>query len=110
VNLPNSQSVVIEQEKLIGYLLNRAHPDNGGKAAFFLALGFTPEKWRVMAVALRHLADQFPVTNSIASVHGHKYVVDGQIEAPVGKTAKIRTIWIVDRGLENPRLVTAYPL
>jgi hypothetical protein len=40
MKLPNSGSTIIEREKVTDYLLNPAHPDNGGKAAFFLLLGF----------------------------------------------------------------------
>jgi hypothetical protein len=30
-------------------LLNPAHPDNAGKAAFFFSLGFNPDEWAVVA-------------------------------------------------------------
>ena len=33
--LPNVDSAGIEIAKLVNYLLNPNHPDNGGKAAFF---------------------------------------------------------------------------
>ena len=33
----------------------------------------------------------------------------GKIETPSGKSPGVRTIWIVDQGLQAPRLVTAYP-
>ena len=33
----------------------------------------------------------------------------GRIETPSGKTPLVRTVWIVDRGFDAPRLVTAYP-
>ena len=45
----------------------------------------------------------------MASPHGQKYVLDGRIESANGQTAVVRTIWIVDRGQDAPRLVTAYP-
>jgi hypothetical protein len=40
---------------------------------------------------------------------GTKYVIVGQIESPVGKPVTVKTIWIVDKGLDVARLVTAYP-
>lgn len=94
---------------LTGYLLNPIHPDNGGKAPFFLSLGFTPENWRALAAALRKVGQGFPVAKRVESAHGVKYVLDGHIESPGGTTPGIRTIWIIDDGLEVPRLVTAYP-
>jgi len=109
MKLPRCENVVIEREKIADYLLDEAHPDNGGKALFFLSLGFTQEEWELLAAAFRKLAVDFSVARSVDSSHGLKYVVDGEIETPSGKTAKVRTVWIVDRGLKIPRLVTAYP-
>lgn len=34
--------ILIERAKIVEYLLDASHPDNGGKAAFFLGWGFTP--------------------------------------------------------------------
>ena len=51
--MPNANLAVIEKEKIVNYLLNAAHPDNGGKAAFFLELGFNrrqgklPRAWNL---------------------------------------------------------------
>lgn len=35
MRLPNAQNAVVDREKIADYLLNPAHPDNGGKAKFF---------------------------------------------------------------------------
>ena len=48
-------------------------------------------------------------SKSMETAHGIKYILDGGLEAPGGKAPVVRTIWIVDRGLDRPRLVTAYP-
>ncbi|MGI8964780.1 MAG: DUF6883 domain-containing protein [Limisphaerales bacterium] len=86
-----------------------AHPDNGGKAAFFEGLGFRRAEWETLAAALRALAGQTEATQSTKSPHGQKYVIVGRIKSPGGKSPLVRTIWIVDIGLEVARLVTAYP-
>ncbi len=91
------------------YLLNPAHPDNGGKARFFFGLGFTAEQWQVFAEALLKLARSFPVSASVESSHGIKYIVIGVIETASGRSPNVRTVWIVDKGNDKPRLVTAYP-
>jgi hypothetical protein len=39
----------VEREKTEDYLLKAAHPDNGGKAAFFERLGFRRQKWETLA-------------------------------------------------------------
>jgi hypothetical protein len=109
VKLPNAEKAVVERGKVVDYLLNSAHPDNGGKAAFFEGLGFRRQEWKKMAKSLQALAARTEVTSSTGSPHGRKYVIVGRIESPSGKMAVIRTIWIVDRGLDSARLVTAYP-
>lgn len=109
MKLPNADKLVVEREKLVDYLLNPAHPDNGGKAQFFEKLGFRRAEWRVLAEAFRALGSQAPVAQSVKSAHGQKYVVVGRIESPAGKSPSVRTIWIVDSGSATARLVTAYP-
>ena len=107
--MPNADLAVVDQDKITNYLLNPAHPDNGGKAPFFLALGFRRNGWQSLAAALRRLANTTAVTKKMESPHGLKYALDGKIETPSGRSPRVLTIWIVDKGLQAPRLVTAYP-
>lgn len=109
MKLPNCHLAIVEQEKIVDYLLNPTHPDNGGKAMFFQKLGFDRNNWSAFATALRVLAGTGAVTKTVESVHGNKYVVDGRMEAPGGTSPLVRSVWIVDRGVQAPRLVTAYP-
>jgi hypothetical protein len=109
MKLPNPDKLVIEREKVADYLLNPAHPDNGGKAAFFEKLGFRRQEWETLAAALRTLGQTAEVASTAVSPHGGKYVIVGRIESPIGKPVAVQTIWIVDRGLDVARLVTAYP-
>lgn len=109
MKLPNAHAAVVAQEKIRDYLLNAAHPDNGGKAAFFLSLGFHRDDWITLAAAFRELAETTEVGESLESPHGQKYILIGPIRSPSGKTPSVRMIWIVDRGEDTPRLVTAYP-
>lgn len=106
--LPRSNELEIAREKVTDYLLNPRHPDGAGKAAFFAVLGFDAERWNVLASALKDLAAAFPVVMCDSSPHGLKYVVDGALNTPLGKTPSVRTVWIVDAGGDIPRLVTAY--
>ncbi len=109
MKLPNAHLGVVEKEKILDYLLNPAHPDNGGKAAFFLGLGFSRSDWQGLATAFGNLASTAEISKSLECSHGRKYVLDGRIASPSGKAPVVRTIWIVDRGHDSPRLVTAYP-
>ena len=110
MRLPNAEFAVVEREKITEYLLNPEHPDNGGKAAFFVALEFSRGTWDTLAGALCRLALTADVTEGMETVHGKKYIVDGELENPAGKEASVRSIWIIDAGTDFPRLVTAYPL
>jgi hypothetical protein len=67
MKLPNANLVIVDREKIVDYLLNPAHPDNGGKARFFLELGFTAEQWQAFAEALGTLARSFPVIEHVES-------------------------------------------
>ena len=109
MKLPNAQRAIVERAKIVEYLLNAAHPDNGGKAKFFTERGFAAERWEVLAQALRNMAVGVSVIQSVQSVHGSKYVLEGQMETPIGKQAAVRSVWIIDAGSQLPRLVTAYP-
>jgi hypothetical protein len=110
VSLPNSDRAIVEEHKIRQYLLNPAHPDNGGKATFFADVGFTADGWGVLADSLRAMARNAPVSSRADSVHGEKFVLEGEIPTPSGKTPRVRSVWIVDRGSDAPRLVTAYPV
>jgi hypothetical protein len=56
MKIPNAESAFVAQEKIRDYVLNAAHPDNGGKAAFLMALGFRAEDWPALAAGLREIA------------------------------------------------------
>jgi hypothetical protein len=45
------------------------------------------------------------------SVHGEKYIVDGMLMSHTeqSRSRAVRTVWIVERSTDAPRLVTAYP-
>ncbi|MBI2194861.1 MAG: hypothetical protein HYU36_23005 [Planctomycetes bacterium] len=102
MNLPKADAVEIAKEKITDYLLNPLHPDGASKAAFFAALAFKAEKWEELANALRLLAGGCPVAKTADTVHGTKYVVDGPLATPVGKSPVVRTVWIVDQGADTP--------
>ncbi|MEX0613255.1 MAG: DUF6883 domain-containing protein [Pirellulales bacterium] len=110
MQLPNVEAAVVEKEKVVGYLLNPQHPDGAGKAQFFEAMGFRADQWQVLAGALRSVGESWPITRRVDSAHGSKYIVEGTLETPSGRAARIPTVWIVDRNAEAPRLATAYPI
>lgn len=54
-------------------------------------MGFKREAWETLADALRQVARDAPVTKSMTSVHGQKYIVDGRILTPKGQSVIVRT-------------------
>lgn len=108
--LPHSDKAIIPQPKVVDYLLSFTHATGRDKAAFFTHFGFTPGSWQVLAHALQKLAEDHEVANIEASPFGKRYVVEGQIRTPEGRTPRIRTVWFIEAGETIPRFVTAYPL
>jgi hypothetical protein len=51
--IPNADRAIIDPAKLHWYLISRSHPVGRFKAAFFLALGYSPEDWRRLEADLR---------------------------------------------------------
>lgn len=43
------------------------------------------------------------------SPYGTKYVIRANLKGPNGRTAEIQSVWIVLKGEEIPRFLTAYP-
>jgi hypothetical protein len=109
MGLPNAHRAFVEREKIVAYLLNATHPDNGGKAPFFRSLGFDANDWSRFAAALRRLALTGVVSRRLDSTHGTKYVIDGRLEGSGASAHLVRTVWIVEHGQDAARLVTAFP-
>ncbi|MDE0625371.1 MAG: hypothetical protein OXH99_03160 [Bryobacterales bacterium] len=92
------------------YLLSGRHPDGRSKAEFFSSFGFGTMHWETFARALRTHGQSGTVTSLTESTYGVRYSVDGFIETPDGRNPRVRTVWIVASGKDEPRLVTAHPL
>ena len=109
MKLPCADHAICDEQKVRDYLLARDHPVGRGKARFFEALGFSRERWRELRVALLALAAEGDATASTPSVFGQKYLLEGILKGPSGRSASVTTVWIVLVGEERPRLVTARP-
>lgn len=108
--LPNAACAVVEEKKIVEYLLNLAHPDGGPKAKFFLARGFSAPAWKTMRDSLTAQGRDNRVTKVTRMQWGTRYQVDCNCPTPDGVNPCIRSVWEI--GLESlcPRLLTAYPL
>lgn len=109
MKLPNASAAVVPRAKIVDYLLSVSHHDGCHKAAFFRSFGFAVDSPEVLEIALRSIASKDDVVREEHSPFGRRFIVDGIIKAPDGRTAFVRTIWFVETGESSPRLVTAYP-
>lgn len=105
-HLPGAATAFVDPRKISAYLLNAAHPQNGGKAGFFRDHGFDAE---TLTVSLAEHPVQHPVATDQTSPHGRKFAVHCTLTCPDGRRPCITSIWIIDAGDERPRFVTAYP-
>ena len=110
MKLPHAAKARVERKKIVEYLLSSSHPDGSAKARFFIRFGFSSERWKIFAEALRQHGKANDVSASIGSRHGTRYSVDGSLETPDGRNPKVRTVWVVAKRSKSPRLVTAYTI
>lgn len=109
MHLPNADKAIVDRDKIVQYLLSSSHPDGWAKAEFFSAFGFNSDNWQVLAKVLKEQGKKNSVTKVVVSEYGTRYTVDGVIETPSGRMPTIRTVWIVEKGRDIPRLITAHP-
>ena len=109
MKLPNAEKAVISPEKLRDYLLSLSHPIGRFKAVFFKKLGYSSENWKLLERDLRNLILSRDVTSILETEYGKKFVVQGDITSPENKTVRIVTVWVILKGEDTPRFITAYP-
>ena len=110
MKLPNAENAYVERAKAVDYLLSTEHLDGKDKAKFFINRGFDSDDWQRFAHALRMHGASNDVVRVIESLHCPKFVVEGIMETPDGLNPFVRSVWIINPGVAEPRLVTAYPI
>ena len=108
MRVPNSNQAVIPREKLLDYLLSQSHPVGRFKAEFFQLLGYSPAAWEILENDIRGLLEN-EVVKTTETEFGTKYEVRGEFAGPSGRIAAVVAVWVILRGEEFPRFVTAYP-
>lgn len=110
MKLPNYENAIIPHAKIVDYLLSQSHRDGRGKAKFFAQFGFTINFWEELVQALRQHVTDNEIAKIEESPFGTRYVIEGKIITPDGRTPLIRSVWFVATGETIPRFATAYPL
>ena len=91
--LPGLANAVVADAKITDYLLNDAHPNNGGKAKFFMAFGFTPANWQELKNALLDHPRNNPYVSTTTTPYGEKYEVQCSLFAvDAGQPEPLRPI------------------
>ena len=110
MKLPNLENAHIPRTKITEYLLNTEHPEGRGKATFFTQFGFSVAQWEALADALMAHASLYDVTKVEQNRFGTRYVIEGEVNTPSGRSPNLRSVWFIEAASQIPRLVTAYPL
>lgn len=110
MKLPNAEQASVHPDKILKYLLSDTHERGQSKAKFFKRFGFTLESWKALDMALRQHAAMTIVARTEDTIRGTKYMLEGPIICPDGRTPYIRTIWVIELDRVTPRFVSAYPL
>ena len=98
MKLPNATKTVVEREKVADYLLNPAHRFGATKARFFTHFGFRKEAWEQLAQALHRHGQIYDVTKTRETGFGPRYEVEGRLDCPNGRRARVRTVRQMDEG------------
>ena len=66
----------------------------------------------MLAEAIKVQARGHPVALAVDSPWGTRYRVDGSIDTPSGREPRprVRMVWILEAGSDQPRLITAHPV
>lgn len=109
MRVPNAEHAVISVEKVRDYLLNAEHRRGGAKARLLHALGYSRSDPMRLADDLReqHLIRDDAM--AVESPYGERFDVRGPLVTPSGREVAMRSIWQIDTGTAQPRLITMYP-
>ena len=109
MSLPNKQNSFVEDKKIVSYLLNLEHRDGGPKANFFFRFGFSLDDIEQFRTSLLNHAINRQVDTISEDEFGVTYTLTCEFETPDSRNPCIKSVWIINKGEERPRLVTAFP-
>jgi hypothetical protein len=105
--LPNVDKVVIPIEKLMNYSLD-FEKDPNKAVAFKSALGYTKKNADKLVENIQRNIQNYKAVYKNNNGYGDIYEAVINLTGENGKTANVLTSWIVENGLDYPRLTNVY--
>jgi len=110
MKLPNVARASVDIAKLRDYCLNSTHPEGRHKARVFQsALGLSSVDAEFLRRAILDAAIGTDAVVGDSDIFGVRYLLDFELKRE-SRQAAIRTVWIVRRDEDFPRLLTCYVL
>ena len=106
--LPAGEHAVVEDAKLLNYVLNPEHPIGRHHAVLFQRLlGITRGNSDALGEQLLRAAASVEVAPGKPSPFGEKFEMRFPLRGPAG-TRPVLAIWMREPGRASPRLITCY--
>jgi hypothetical protein len=108
VLLPEGEQAVVEDTKLLDYVLNPEHPIGRHHAMLFETLrGITRQNYEVLKAQLLRAASSVEVDAGKPSPFGQKFEMRFPVHGPLG-TRPVLAVWMREPTPVRPRLITCY--
>lgn len=106
--LPAGEQAVVEDAKLLDYVLNPEHPVGRHHAGLFeRLLGITRVNFELLKEQLLQAAVSVGVEAGQPSPFGQKFEMRFPVRGPLG-TRPVLAVWMHEQGQASPRLITCY--
>jgi hypothetical protein len=110
MKLPNAHSASVDLRKLQDYCLNPEHPRGKNKARVFQsALGVGRKNAEELRSLILSAVGELDCIPGESDEYGSRYFVDIEWQR-LEKSATIRTMWMVKRNEDIPRMTSCYVL
>jgi hypothetical protein len=107
--IPNAHLAVVDIRKLRAYCLDPTHPEGKHKAHLFqAALGMNADNAEALCTILLEAIQTQEAVLGRRDEYGQRYTLDFQLEWN-GRTAVVRSGWIIEHSSAVPRLTTCFP-
>ncbi|MGZ5445983.1 MAG: DUF6883 domain-containing protein [Thermoanaerobaculia bacterium] len=109
MKIPGANKAMVDPAKVRDYLVSPEHPVGRFKAVFFASLGYSRANWPALQAEFQRLALSDDAVAGVPSDFGQKFEVRATLDGPSGRRAAVVVVWIVLKGEQVPRFVTAFP-